>query len=102
VTLKQIDVLLRTVPAGVDAGQRRRLDAHAATARRCEARIRELRDGLEQALRDAADDPDAAIAVARELDGLERVQPRIDGWLKAYVTALVDERAPQTFGEGPA
>lgn len=50
----------------------------------------------------SADDPEAAIAVARDLGGLERVQPRIDRRLKAYVTALVDERTPQAFGEGPA
>jgi hypothetical protein len=106
----QIERLVATVPSTIDARQRRRLDAYASTARRCEARIQRLRGELERALRASEDalalgpgsEPNSVLIVACELDTLERVQPRIDAWLQAYVGALVDERTPERFGEGPA
>jgi hypothetical protein len=108
----QIDRLLAGVPAGVDPRHRRRVDGYAATARRCDARISELRVALERALR-AVDDaaafgPDAAVSaaelaigLARELDSLERVQPRIDSWLRVAVGAVSDDPGLEPFGEGP-
>jgi hypothetical protein len=107
----QIERLVATVPSTVDDRQRRRLDAYASTARRCEARIQRLRGELERALRASEDalalgpggsEPNSVLIVACELDTLERVQPRIDAWLQAYAAALVDERTPERFGEGPA
>lgn len=107
----QIDRLVATVPSTIDAPQRRRLHAYSSTARRCEAQIQRLRGELEGAviasgdtlgLGDEGTGPNAVLIVACELDTLERVQPRIDAWLQAYVAALVDERRPETFGEGPA
>ncbi len=106
----QIERLVATVPARIDVRQRRRLDAYTSTARRCEARIQRLRGELERALRASEDalvlgeggsEPNSVLVVACELDTLERVQPRVDAWLQAYVAALVDERSPESFGEGP-
>ncbi len=107
----QIERLVATVPPTIDPNQRRRLGAYTNTARRCEARIQRLRGELEHALRasedalalgDGGSELNSVLIVACELDTLERVQPRIDAWLQAYVAALVDERRPETFGEGPA
>jgi hypothetical protein len=108
----QIDRLLSGVPANVDARHRRRVHGYAATARRCDARIGALRVDLERALR-AVDDAagqgpeaaetaaDEAIQLARELDALERVQPRIDSWLRVAVGAVSDDPGLEPFGEGP-
>ncbi|MBA2636686.1 MAG: hypothetical protein H0U79_00400 [Solirubrobacterales bacterium] len=107
----QIERLVATVPSAIDTPQRRRLEAYSSTARRCETQIQRLRGELEGALRasedafalgDSSTGPNAVLVVACELDTLERAQPRIDAWLQAYVAALVDERVPGTFGEGPA
>jgi hypothetical protein len=109
----QIDRLLSGVPAHVDPRHRRRVDGYAATARRCDARISELRVALERALRAvddaaasgaeaAAEAADEAIRLARELDALERVQPRIDSWLRVAVGAVSDDPGLEPFGEGPA
>ena len=103
----QIDRLLGGIPAGADGRHRRRVDGYAATARRCDERIARLRIELERALRavDAAPGPetaDAAIALAAELDSLERVQPRIDSWLRVAVGAVSDDPGLEPFGEGPA
>jgi hypothetical protein len=107
----QIDRLLSGVPANVDERHRRRVFGYAATARRCDARIGALRVELERALRsvdDAAaagpqaeDAADEAIRLARELDALERVQPRIDSWLRVAVGAVSDDPGLEPFGEGP-
>jgi hypothetical protein len=107
----QIDRLLASVSPSVDERQRHRLNGYAATARRCDERITDLRVELERALRtvdDAAvagpalDAADEAIRLTRELDALERVQPRIDSWLRATAGALSDTVDLAPFGEGPA
>jgi hypothetical protein len=106
----QIDRLLAGVPAGIDPRQRRRVDGYAATARRCDERIAALRIELERALRavdeaatggDPSPAADAAIDLARELDELERVQPRVDSWLRVAVGAVSDDPGLEPFGEGP-
>jgi hypothetical protein len=109
----QIDRLLSGVPGNVDERHRRRVFGYAATARRCDERIAALRVELERALR-AVDDAaaagpaeaeaaaDEAIRLARELDALERVQPRIDSWLRVAVGAVSDDPGLEPFGEGPA
>jgi hypothetical protein len=109
--LKQIDRLVGTVPDTIEPRQRRRLDGYAAVARRCEERIAALRGDLERALRAAGDvahdggdldaASDAALALLCELDALERVQPRIDAWLRVSVGALSDELQAGPVGEGP-
>jgi hypothetical protein len=113
VNSSQIDRLLAGVPEKVDDRHRRRVFGYAATARRCDARIAALRVELERALR-AVDDAaaagpaeaeaaaDEAIRLARELDALERVQPRIDSWLRVAVGAVSDDPGLEPFGEGPA
>jgi hypothetical protein len=45
---------------------------------------------------------DEAIRLARELEALERVQPRIDSWLRVAVGAVSDDPGLEPFGEGPA
>jgi hypothetical protein len=112
----QINRLTATVPAAIDAGQRARLRAYVDTVRRCERRIQLLRSELEQALQSAAaapgdegdppPEPNAVLQIAAELDGLERLQPRVDGWLKEYVAALVNQQTAEgysdaeTYGDG--
>jgi hypothetical protein len=107
----QIDRLLADVPSNVNERQRHRVHGYATTARRCDERINDLRIELERALRavdEAPDDPfrtgtaDEAIRLALELDALERVQPRIDSWLRIAVGAVSDDPGPAPFGEGPA
>jgi hypothetical protein len=108
----QIDRLLAGLPATVGEGHRRRISGYAATALRCDERITAHRTELERVLRsvdEAAADSgravhaaDEAIRLALELDALERVQPRIDAWLRVTVGAVSDDPGPATFGEGPA
>jgi hypothetical protein len=111
VNTAQIDRLLASVPATTDERHVRRVSGYAATARRCDARITALRAELERALR-AVDDAaaagageaaaDEALRLASELDALERVQPRVDSWLRVAVGAVVDDPGLEPFGEGPA
>jgi hypothetical protein len=107
----QIDRLLAGVSPTVDERQRRRINGYATIARRCDERIAELRVELERALRTvdetaaagpAVDAADEAIRLTRELDALERVQPRIDSWLRATAGAFSDNLGLAPFGEGPA
>ncbi len=104
----QIDRLLAGVPISVEERHRRRIDGYAATARRADERISALRIELERALRavdeapSESDGADQAIELARELDSLERVQPRIDSWLRVAVGSVSDDPGLEPFGEGPA
>jgi hypothetical protein len=104
----QIDRLLAGVPISVEERHRRRIDGYAATARRADERIIALRIELERALRavdeapSESDGADRAIELARELDSLERVQPRIDSWLRVAVGSVSDDPGLEPFGEGPA
>jgi hypothetical protein len=103
----QIDRLLAGVPMSVHERHRRRIEGYAATARRADERIGALRIELERALRSVDDTPcnteaaDSAIELARELDALERVQPRIDSWLRVAVGSVSDDPGLEPFGEGP-
>jgi hypothetical protein len=111
VNAAQIDRLLASVPATTEDRHRKRVLGYAMTARRIDARISGLRGELERALR-AVDDAvadgrgeeaaDEALALARELDSLERVQPRVDSWLRVSVGSVVDDPGLEPFGEGPA
>jgi hypothetical protein len=108
----QIDRLLDSIPANCEERHRKRVFGYAATARRIDERITGLRVDLERALR-AVDDAvaegsgaeaasDEALRLARELDSLERVQPRVDSWLRVQVGAVADDPGLEPFGEGPA
>ena len=108
----QIDRLRDDLPPQVDTRQRRRIDGYAATARRCEDRLTAMRADLERAQRavdeavaagagaDAA--ADQALRLAREIDALERIQPRIDAWLRVAAGAFSTEPGHEPFGEGPS
>jgi hypothetical protein len=113
----QIDQLVATVPATINAAQRDRLHAYIETATRCEARIQRLRAELPSAFEvpeavrtrssasgsldiDVATELTTALAVACELDTLERVQPRVDAWLKQYVAKLVSTPSLDVYGDG--
>jgi hypothetical protein len=107
----QIDRLLAGLPATVDGKHRRRINGYAATARRCDERIAARRTELERALRgldeetatgDAGESADEAIRLALDVDALERVQLRIDAWLRVAVVAVSDDPGQAPFGEGPA
>jgi hypothetical protein len=106
----QIDRLLASIPEKTEERHRKRVLGYATTARRIDARISVLRDDLERALR-AVDDAvaegrgdeaaDTALELARELDSLERVQPRVDSWLRVAIGAVADDPGLAPFGEGP-
>ena len=108
----QIDRLLSSIPPKTEPRHLKRVHGYAVTARRIDTRISSLRGELERALR-AVDDvveqggdgeaaADVALALARELDSLERVQPRVDSWLRVAVGAVADDQGLEPFGEGPA
>jgi hypothetical protein len=108
--LSQIERLAATVPATIEARQRARLRGYAETASRCEARIQRLRGELERSI-DATEEspattageaaePNATLALACELDTLERLQPRVDAWFTDYVTTLVAAHSVETYGDG--
>ncbi|HYH31492.1 MAG TPA: hypothetical protein VD903_14000, partial [Pseudonocardia sp.] len=75
----------------VDADQRARLLAHVQASDRCRVRIERVRAELREAL-DGAASADRAVDLAAELDGLERVQQRMDGWLSGLVDELTSRR----------
>jgi hypothetical protein len=102
----QIDRLLAGMPAAVDERHARRVNGYATTARRIDERISALRVELERALRavdqaGSEESADTAIALTRELDALERIQPRIDSWLRVAVGRFSDDPGLEPFGEGP-
>ena len=106
----QIDRLLSSVPDSTEPRHLKRVHGYATTARRIDTRISALRIELERALR-AVDDAvpegrgdeasDHALELARELDSLERIQPRVDSWLRVSVGAVSDDPGLEPFGEGP-
>jgi hypothetical protein len=90
------------VPDTVDADQRTRLLAHVQTAEACRLRIERVRADLREAL-DGGDGPagERALDLACELDGLERVQQRVDGWLTGLVEELDRTSVPHAhYGDG--
>ena len=103
----QIDRLLAGMPANAAERHARRVTGYATTARRIDARISALRVELERALRtvdetNSEESADRAIELTKELDALERVQPRIDSWLRVAVGRFSDDPGLEPFGEGPA
>ncbi len=103
----QIDRLLSSVPETAEEGTRKLIQGYAAAARRIDGRISRLREDLSRALRaidHAAGEQaaDEALEIARELDSLERIQPRVDSWLRVAVGAVADDPGLEPFGEGPA
>ena len=105
--LNQVQRLMDTVPQAISARQRNRIDGYAATCRHISSRMHDTRSSLEQTLKEMSEggDPEAlaerAIALLIELDTLERIQPRIDAWLRVAVGAIEDEIQGGPVGEGP-
>ena len=107
----QIDRLLASVPANTEERHLKRVRGYAVSARRIDERLSALRVELERSLR-AVDDAaaegrgdeaaDTALELACELDSLERVQPRVDSWLRVAVGAVAEDPGLEPFGEGPA
>jgi len=83
---QRLQQLVASVPDTVDAEQRARLLAHVQASDRCRVRIERVGSELAEAL-DAVGNSERAVDLACELDGLERVQQRMDRRL----TALVEE-----------
>lgn len=81
----RLQQLVASVPEGIDGDQRARLLAHVQASDSCRTRAERVRRELHSAL--DGDGPERAVDLACELDSLERVQQRVDGWL----TDLVDE-----------
>lgn len=93
----RLEQLVASVPSGISDDQRTRLDAHVETADGCRARIERVRGDLRRAL-DGGDGH--ALDLACELDGLERVQQRVDGWVVALVDELTRARHSAHYGDG--
>jgi succinate dehydrogenase/fumarate reductase-like Fe-S protein len=105
----QIDHLVALVSASLDAPQRRRIEAYAIAARRCNERIGALREELDRALRALEEaiapgmgEADEVLRLAVDLDAAERIQPRIDSWLHVAIGAVSDDPGLEPFGEGPS
>jgi hypothetical protein len=83
----RLQQLVTSVPETTDADQRARLLAHVQASDRCRVRIEQVGAELRLAL-DGAASADRAVDLAAELDRLERVQRRVDGWLIRLVEEL--------------
>lgn len=93
----RLEQLVASVPDGITPEQRSRLVAHVETADGCRARIDRVRGDLRRALDGHGGE---ALDLACELDGLERVQQRVDGWLTTLVEELTRTRHSAHYGDG--
>ncbi len=83
----RLQQLVASVPESITSEQRARLLAHVQTSDGCRARADRVRHELERAL-DGPEGSERALELACELDSLERVQERVDGWLCDLVDKL--------------
>ncbi len=93
----RLEQLVASVPEGITAEQRTALLAHVRASDGCRTRVERLRDDLRRAL---ASDGDRALELACELDSLERVQQRVDGWLCGLVDDLTRTREAARYNDG--
>jgi hypothetical protein len=93
----RLEQLVASVPDGITAEQRTSLLAHVRASDGCRSRIERVRGELRRALQS---DGDRALELACELDGLERVQQRVDGWLTALVDDLSRSREATRYNDG--
>jgi hypothetical protein len=91
--------LVSSVPDTIDADQRVRLLAHVQASDGCRVRVERVRAELREAL-DGAEGADRAVELTCELDGLERVQQRIDGWLTGLVEELTSTPRAVHYDDG--
>jgi len=88
-----------SVPETTDADQRARLLAHVQASDRCRVRVERVRADLRDALA-GGDSADRAVDLAAELDRLERVQQRMDGWLTGLVEELTSTPRAVRYDDG--
>jgi hypothetical protein len=93
----RLEQLVASVPESISPEQRASLLAHVRTSDGCRTRIERVRADLRRALQS---DGDRALDLACELDGLERVQQRVDGWLTALVDDLTRTREAARWNDG--
>lgn len=96
----RLSQLVASVPDTIDADQRARLLAHVQTSHGCRARIDRARGELRVALDGGDGVAEHAVDLLCELDGLERVQQRVDGWLIALVQELTQTLRPVHYDDG--
>jgi hypothetical protein len=95
----RLQQLVGSVPDSVDADQRAKLLAHVQASDRCRVRIERVGAELERVL-DGVGSADRAVDLASELDGLERVQQRMDRRLTALVEELTSTPRAVTYDDG--
>lgn len=93
----RLEQLVASVPDSVTPEERTSLLAHVRTSDGCRTRIERVKGDLRRALQS---DGDRALELACELDGLERVQQRVDGWLTALVDDLTRTREAARWNDG--
>lgn len=93
----RLEQLVASVPQGVTPEQRTTLLAHVRASDGCRTRVERVREDLRRAL---CSDGDRALELACELDSLERVQQRVDGWLSALVDDLTRTREAARYNDG--
>lgn len=94
----RLQVLVATVPDSIGADQQGRLQAHIEAVEACRARVAEVKQELGAAL--TGPSGSAAVDVACRLDGLERVQERLNRLLTELVEELNRHPAEASYGDG--
>lgn len=93
----RLQCLVATVPDTIGPVQRGRLDAHVEAVSSCCARIVEVKQALRGALNGRGG---CALDLACELDSLERVQDRLDRYLRELVDELGRTHHEIVYGDG--
>lgn len=95
----RLQQLVASVPESVAGAERARLDAHVRTSEGCRELAARVRTELDGALTDPAT-AEQALDLAVRLDGLERVQQRLDGWLTELVEQLTSAPGQVHYDDG--
>jgi hypothetical protein len=95
----RLQQLVTSVPDTIDADQRARLLAHVQASDRCRVRVEGVNAELARVL-DGVGSSDRAVDLACELDGLERVQQRMDRRLTALVEELTSTPRAVPYDDG--
>jgi hypothetical protein len=95
----RLQQLVASVPDTVDADQRAKLLAHVQASDRCRVRIERVGAELDRVL-DGVGSSDHAVDLACELDGLDRVQQRLDRRLTALVEELTSTPRAVAYDDG--
>jgi hypothetical protein len=95
----RLQQLVASVPDTIEAGQRARLLAHVQASDRCRVRAERVSAELAGAL-GGAGSADRVVDLACELDGLERVQQRMDRRLTTLVEELTSTPRALPYDDG--